>query len=97
MSFCDPSDNQWYQAQVTNGMVQLSNLGSLPPTGMRALREAIDGRVREARHEKRYRLRPADIGTLSAISNPDLVKAAKARAERIRSTVPARGPEGTET
>jgi hypothetical protein len=87
VSFNNPSDNQWYQVQVTNGAVQLSNLGSLPPTGMRGIREVIDGRVREARREERYRLRPADIGTITAVSEPGVTEASRARAELIRRSM----------
>jgi hypothetical protein len=87
VSFNDPSDNQWYQIQVVNGTAQLSNLGPLPPTGMRAIREVIDGQVREARREQRYRLRPADIGTITALVVPGVSKASQARAERIRRSM----------
>ena len=79
VSFGNPKDNEWYQIFVEGKKVQLRKLGVIKASGGKSLREAVDGKVRVARVDDRYRLKPA---TAAALKPPDLDSFADEQAVR---------------
>lgn len=81
VSFGNPVDNHWYQIIVSNGQVQVRDLGIIQSTNGKSLRELVDQKVREARMQERYRLKPV---AMAAAAKSPLAKTSAARAKALR-------------
>ena len=82
VSFGNPVDNHWYQIIVRDGQPQLRDLGVISSTDGKSLREWVDQRVREARMNEYYRIKPA---MTKAVKEWPLSKTSIARAKTLRN------------
>lgn len=84
VSFGNPVTNEWFQIMVVKGQVQVNDLGKINTKG-KSLREVIDARVREARKQQRYRLKPA-AAAAGALHAP-AAETSQARAANLRKLI----------
>jgi hypothetical protein len=87
VSFGNPVDNHWYQIFVTNGKMQLHDLGVIQAASGRSLREQVDLAVRTKRSQEQYRIKPAITKAAAAAVGSPLVTVSTARAKTLRNYV----------
>src|SRR5262249_28048795 len=85
VSLGNPADNPLYQGIVSHGKAAPRDLGVISSTNGKSLRELVDQKVREARKEERYRLKPAaKAAGASPIAKSPLAESSAARAKSLR-------------
>jgi hypothetical protein len=87
VSFGNPLDNHWYQIMVSNGKVNVSDLGILKSTHGKSLRELVDGQVRKSRKAEHYRTMAAEGSIKKASLKMPTLEASAARAKTLRAFI----------
>ena len=85
VSFGNPVTNEWFQIVVTNGQVQVRDLGKLNRNG-RSLRETIDEMVRNIRKNEHYRTRKP-LAAKAARAGAAIAESSGARAKSLRDFI----------
>lgn len=85
VSFGNPVTNEWSQIIVTNGQVQVQNLGKLSRNG-RSLRETIDDMVRSTRKNSHYRTKKP-LAARAARAGSAMAESSGARAKSLREFI----------
>lgn len=85
LSFGNPVTNEWFQIIVTNGQVQVRDLGKLNRSG-RSLRETVDDMVRNARKNDHYRTKKP-LAAKAARAGGTTAESSGARAKSLRDFI----------
>ena len=85
VSFGNPVTNEWFQIIVTNGQVQVRDLGKLNRNG-RSLRETIDDLVRNVRKNDHYRTKKP-LAAKAARVGGAIAESSGARAKSLRDFI----------
>jgi hypothetical protein len=85
VSFGNPTDNNWYQIIVRNGIVEVRDLGVLTVINGHSLREVVDRKVRDTRKHEYYRIKSSLVPRMHAAL--PLVSANAERAKMLKEYI----------